>query len=233
MEPIRTFESTLVALPAENIDTDQIIPARFLKVTDKAGLGEALFADWRYRDDGSPDPDFPLNRPEARGAEVLVAGDNFGCGSSREHAPWALLGYGFRAVVSTYFADIFRNNALKNGLLPIVVDVASHARLLRLAETDPTARVVVDLAEQSLVLPDGERITFPIEPFAKHCLLNGVDELGYLLGLEEEIAAYEARCGGGAGMEAGSAAQSGVGAAPDAAAAAGAGTVATNGRQER
>ncbi len=206
MEPIRRFDSTLVALPAENIDTDQIIPARFLKVTDKAGLGEALFADWRYGADGRPIPDFPLNRPEARGARILVAGDNFGCGSSREHAPWALVGYGFRAVISTHFADIFRNNALKNGLLPIMVDADVHERLLKLAAEDPSAAVAVDLAEQAVTLPGGERVEFPIEPFAKHCLLNGVDELGYLLGLEAEIAAFEAgRADGGAAGAAASA----------------------------
>ena len=191
MEPIRTFTSRLVALPVENVDTDQIIPARFLKVTDKAGLGEALFADWRYGPDGAPNPDFVLNRPEARGAQVLVAGDNFGCGSSREHAPWALVGYGFRAVVSTFFADIFRNNALKNGLLPIAVDPAAHRRLLALA-ADPGAEVTVDLAAQTVTLPDGEAVPFPVDPFAKHCLLNGVDQLGFLLAEDEAIARYEA-----------------------------------------
>lgn len=193
MEPIRTFESTLVALPAENIDTDQIIPARFLKVTDKAGLGEALFADWRYRDDGSPDPDFPLNRPEARGAEVLVAGDNFGCGSSREHAPWALTGWGLRAILSTSFADIFKNNALKNGLLPIELEPAVHAKLMRDVQADRAAKVKVDLADQSVTLPDGSKVTFQVDPFAKRCLLEGVDQLGYLLGFDEQIKAFEAR----------------------------------------
>ncbi len=190
MEPITSFTSTLVVLPAENVDTDQIIPARFLKVTDKAGLGESLFADWRYDAQGNPDPDFVLNRPEAWGAEVLVAGNNFGCGSSREHAPWALKGYGFRAVVSTYFADIFRNNALKNGLLPLVVDAEVHARLLRLAQ-EPGARVTVDLETQTLTLPDGTRTSFSIEPFAKHCLVHGLDELGFLLAEEGRIAEYE------------------------------------------
>jgi 3-isopropylmalate/(R)-2-methylmalate dehydratase small subunit len=190
MEPIRTFTSRLVALPVENIDTDQIIPARFLKVTDKAGLGEALFADWRYDPDGAPIPEFVLNRPEARGAQVLVGGDNFGCGSSREHAPWALVGYGFRAVVSTFFADIFRNNALKNGLLPIAVDPAAHRRLMALA-ADPSAEITVDLASQTVTLPDGEAVPFPIDPFAKHCLLNGVDQLGFLLAEEDAIARYE------------------------------------------
>lgn len=190
MDPITRFTSTLVTLPAENVDTDQIIPARFLKITDKAGLGESLFADWRYDAEGRPDPDFVLNRPEARGAAVLVAGHNFGCGSSREHAPWALRGYGFRAVVSTYFADIFRNNALKNGLLPIVVDAAVHQRLLHLAG-EPGAEVTVDLESQTLTLPDGTGAHFPIEPFAKHCLLHGLDELGFLLAEETRIAEYE------------------------------------------
>lgn len=192
MEPIRPFESKIVVLPVENIDTDQIIPARFLKVTDRAGLGEALFADWRYDGAGRPNEDFILNRPGARGAEILVAGDNFGCGSSREHASWALLGYGFRAVVSTSFGDIFRNNALKNGLLPLTVDAETHARLLELGESDPEARVGVDLERQVIILPDGSEASFPIEPFAKHCLLNGVDELGYLLSAEADIAAFEA-----------------------------------------
>ncbi|WP_026370663.1 3-isopropylmalate dehydratase small subunit [Kallotenue papyrolyticum] len=193
MEPITTFTATCVALPIENIDTDQIIPARYLKTTDKAGLGEALFADWRYDSQGRPNPDFPLNRPDARGAQILIAGHNFGCGSSREHAPWALQGYGFKAVISTYFADIFRNNALKVGLLPIVVDRDTHTRLLRLVEDDPTTRLTVDLATQTLQMPDGATVTFPIDPFARYCLLNGVDQLGFLLSLEDEIAAYEAR----------------------------------------
>jgi 3-isopropylmalate/(R)-2-methylmalate dehydratase small subunit len=191
MDPITSFTARVVALPIENIDTDQIIPARFLKVTDKAGLGQSLFADWRYRADGTPDPDFVLNRPEAREAEVLLAGHNFGCGSSREHAPWALVGFGFRAVISTYFADIFRNNALKNGLLPIVVPGETHARLLERVRSAP-GEVTVDLASQTLTLPDGEEVGFPIEPFAKHCLLNGVDQLGFLLAEEERIAEYEA-----------------------------------------
>jgi 3-isopropylmalate/(R)-2-methylmalate dehydratase small subunit len=187
-----SFTSRVVMLPVENIDTDQIIPARFLKVTDKAGLGDALFADWRYAPDGSPRPDFVLNRSESDGAEVLFAGDNFGCGSSREHAPWALGGFGFRAVISTYFADIFRNNALKNGLLPIVVSPDIHRALQARLETDPDAHVSIDLASQTLTLPDGETVTFPVDPFAKHCLLNGVDQLGFLLAEEEAIRAYEA-----------------------------------------
>jgi 3-isopropylmalate/(R)-2-methylmalate dehydratase small subunit len=191
MEPVTSFTSTVVMLPIENIDTDQIIPARFLKVTDKAGLGDALFSDWRYEEDGSPREDFVLNQPESRGAQVLFAGDNFGCGSSREHAPWALVGYGFRAVLSTFFADIFRNNALKNGLLPIVLEPGVHRKLQAELEEDAKAMVKVDLAEQTLTLPDGERVIFPIDPFAKHCLLNGVDQLGFLLAEDEAISHYE------------------------------------------
>jgi 3-isopropylmalate/(R)-2-methylmalate dehydratase small subunit len=192
MEPIKTFTSTVVVLPIDNIDTDQIIPARFLKVTDKAGLGEALFSDWRYEADGSPRAGFILNQPRSRGAQVLLAGDNFGCGSSREHAPWALVGYGFRAVISTFFADIFRNNSLKNGLLPIMVDAETQRKLQARCEADPTAQVTVDLAACTLTLPDGEQVTFPIDPFGRHCLLNGVDQLGFLLQGDEEISAYEA-----------------------------------------
>lgn len=192
MEPITTFTSKVVPLPAENVDTDQIIPARFLKTTDKAGLGESLFCDWRYSANGQPKPDFVLNRPEMHGRGVLLAGDNFGCGSSREHAPWALTGYGFRAVISTSFADIFRNNALKNGLLPIVVDAETHRRLFQMLAADPDAAVTVDLAAQTVTLPDGQAVAFPIDPFSRTCLLQGVDELGYLLGHEAQIAAYEA-----------------------------------------
>lgn len=191
MESIKTFTASLVALPINDIDTDQIIPARYLKVTDKAGLGAACFSDWRYEADGSPKADFPLNQPEYQGAGVLVAGHNFGCGSSREHAPWALMGAGFQAVVSTYFADIFKNNALKNGLLPIVVDEETQQQLISLAQEDPTSQVSVDLAAQTLTLPDGCAVTFPIDGFAKYCLLNGVDQLGFLLNLDAEIQAYE------------------------------------------
>lgn len=191
MESIKTFTASLVALPINDIDTDQIIPARYLKVTDKAGLGAACFSDWRYEADGSPKADFPLNQPEYQGAGVLVAGHNFGCGSSREHAPWALMGAGFQAVVSTYFADIFKNNALKNGLLPIVVDEETQQQLISLAQEDPTSQVSVDLAAQTLTLPDGRAVTFPIDGFAKYCLLNGVDQLGFLLNLDAEIQAYE------------------------------------------
>ncbi|BDG07443.1 3-isopropylmalate dehydratase small subunit [Anaeromyxobacter paludicola] len=187
MEPLRTIESRTVVMPQANIDTDQIIPARFLKVTDKQGLGKALFADWRYDGEGRPRLDFVLNRPEAEGARVLVAGDNFGCGSSREHAPWALVDAGFRAVVSTRIADIFRNNALKNGLVPIVVDAAAHARLL----AAPGAAVRVDVEAQTLTLPDGAAVRFPLDAFSRYCLLNGVDELGFLLSQRPAIDAYE------------------------------------------
>jgi 3-isopropylmalate/(R)-2-methylmalate dehydratase small subunit len=191
MEPIVTFSAKTVVLPIENVDTDQIIPARFLKVTTKTGIGKHLFADWRYDAASNPRPDFVLNRPEAAGATVLVAGDNFGCGSSREHAPWALHDYGFRAVVSTSIADIFRNNALKNGLLPIVVGADAHARLL----AAPGAQVTISLEDQSITLPDGTRVGFPIDPFARYCLMNGVDELGFLLSAEPEIAAFESSRG--------------------------------------
>jgi len=195
MEPFTTLTSRVVPLPLDNIDTDQIIPARFLKTIDKAGLGDALFADWRYDAAGRPRPDFVLNQPAAQGAQVLLVGHNFGCGSSREHAAWALLGFGFRAVIGTSFADIFRNNALKNGLLPVVVDPQTHQRLLNLVAEDPAAQVTIDLATQSLRLPDGSQAAFPIAAFTRRCLLQGVDELGYLLGLLPQIEGYEARVG--------------------------------------
>ncbi|GIV84825.1 MAG: 3-isopropylmalate dehydratase small subunit [Candidatus Roseilinea sp.] len=187
-----TLTSKIVPLPVDNIDTDQIIPARFLKVTDKAGLGDNLFADWRYDADGTPKPDFVLNRPEMKGRQVLLVGDNFGCGSSREHAPWALTGYGFRAVISTSFADIFRNNALKNRLLPVIVDKLTHQQLFRLCEEDPDCEVTIDLAAQTLTLPDGRAVGFPIDAFSKACLLNGVDEIGYVLRMTDQILAFEA-----------------------------------------
>ncbi len=187
-----TLTSRVAPLPVNDIDTDQIIPARFLKVTDKNGLADALFFNWRYNDDGSPKADFALNQPAFRGAQILLAGDNFGCGSSREHAPWALTAYGFRAVISTSFADIFRNNALKNGLLPILVDGATHKMLFDLAEEAPHAELTVDLASQTVTFPGGS-FTFPIDSFNKTCLLNGVDELGYILGFEEQITNYELR----------------------------------------
>jgi 3-isopropylmalate/(R)-2-methylmalate dehydratase small subunit len=188
MDPLKTLVSRTVVLPIDNVDTDQIIPARFLKGTTKNGLGGKLFSDWRYDGAGAPKPDFVLNRPEAAGAQVLVAGDNFGCGSSREHAPWALYDYGFRAVVSTSIADIFRNNALKNGLLPIVVEPALHRRLT----AEPGATVTVSLEDLTLSLADGTRAPFSVDPFARYCLLNGVDELAFLLSAEPEIARFEA-----------------------------------------
>ena len=190
MQPFTKFESRLVPLPIDNVDTDQIIPARFLKTISKEGLGDQLFCDWRYDAEGRPNSDFILNQPRARGAEILLAGDNFGCGSSREHAPWALAQFGFRAVVSTSFADIFRQNALKNSLLPVAVSREIHAELFALP---PGATVTVDLAAQTLTLPDGRAIEFPVDAFARHCLLNGVDELGYILQQETAIASYEAR----------------------------------------
>ena len=193
MAQFTTLTSRVVVLPANDVDTDQIIPARFLKATDKKGMGDHLFADWRYNADGSPKPDFVLNRPESAGCQILLAGDNFGCGSSREHAPWALTGFGFRAVISTSFADIFRSNSLKNGLLPIIVDAKNHQDLFDILEEIPTAELSVDLASQTLSLPDGRKVTFPIDGFAKACLLNGVDELGYIMGFEKEIIAYEER----------------------------------------
>ncbi len=192
MPQFTALTSRLVPLQINDVDTDQIIPARFLKATDKLGMGDHLFADWRYNADGSPQPDFVLNKPEHRGAQILLAGDNFGCGSSREHAPWALIGFGFRAVISTSFADIFRNNALKNGLLPIVVTSETHRELFELLEEAPRAEVTIDLASQTVTLPGGKAVSFPIDGFSKSCLLNGVDELGYLLSFEEKIAAYEA-----------------------------------------
>jgi 3-isopropylmalate/(R)-2-methylmalate dehydratase small subunit len=188
MTPFKTLTSRTVVLPAANIDTDQIIPARFLKTTGRAGLGRSLFADWRYDEAGHPRPGFALNRPEAAGAQVLVAGENFGCGSSREHAPWALADHGFRAVVSVSIADIFRSNALKNGLLPVVVDAEMQAFLL----SRPGEEVVIDLESQTLSCEGGRRSArFAIDPFARYCLLNGTDELGFLLSQQEAIAAFE------------------------------------------
>jgi len=183
--------SRVVVLPANDVDTDQIIPARFLKATDKLNMGAHLFADWRYNADGTPRPDFVLNKPESQGCQILLAGDNFGCGSSREHAPWALTGFGFRAVISTSFADIFRNNALKNGLLPIVVDAETHQSLFDLLEEVPRAELTVDLASQTVTLPTGQSVPFPIDGFSKTCLLQGTDELGYLLGFADQIDAFE------------------------------------------
>ncbi|MFO0692788.1 MAG: 3-isopropylmalate dehydratase small subunit [Polyangiales bacterium] len=193
MASFTTVTSHAVPLPAENVDTDQIIPARFLKVTDKNGLGASLFCDWRYLADGSPNPAFVLNEPASQGAQILLAGDNFGSGSSREHAPWALTGWGFRAIISTGFADIFQSNALKNGLLPVVVSKEAHQKLFAAVNADRGAKITIDLPSQTVTLPDGSTTTFPIEGFAKHCLLNGIDQLGYLLSFDAEIAKYEQR----------------------------------------
>jgi 3-isopropylmalate/(R)-2-methylmalate dehydratase small subunit len=191
MATFTTLTSRVVPLLVDNIDTDQIIPARFLKVTDKNGLGEQLFCDWRYNADGSPKADFVLNQPQHRNAQILFAGDNFGCGSSREHAPWALTAFGFRAVVSTSFADIFRNNALKNGLLPVVVTSGEHRQLGSEIQNTPDAPVTINLDEQQIVFPSGASARFPIDPFSKFCLLKGVDELEYLLRFSKEIERYE------------------------------------------
>jgi 3-isopropylmalate/(R)-2-methylmalate dehydratase small subunit len=189
VKPFTPFESRLVPFGANNIDTDQIIPARFLKTTSREGLDRQLFCDWRYDAEGNPKPDFILNTPRGQGAQILLAGDNFGCGSSREHAPWALTQFGFRAVISTSFADIFKGNALKNSLLPIVVPPAVHARLFALPEE---AKIRVDLASQTIALPDGERVEFPVDPFSKTCLLEGIDELGWILKQSPAISAFEA-----------------------------------------
>jgi 3-isopropylmalate/(R)-2-methylmalate dehydratase small subunit len=187
MQPISRIESRTLVMPSTNIDTDQIIPARFLTTTTKEGLGKQAFADWRYDANGAPKADFVLNQPSSAGCEILVAGRNFGCGSSREHAPWALLDYGFKAVISTEIADIFRSNSLKNGLLPVVVDDTTHRWLLE----NPGAKVVIDLQSNRLTLPTGVAVAFPIEAFARFCLLNGTDELGYLLQQEDAIARHE------------------------------------------
>lgn len=189
MKPFVAFESRVVPMPNNNIDTDQIIPARFLKTTSKEGLDKNLFCDWRYNADGSPKPDFILNTPRGQSGQVLLAGDNFGCGSSREHAPWALTQFGFRAVISTSFADIFKQNALKNSLIPVVVPADVHTKLFALPED---AEVKLDLASQTLTLPDGTKVEFPVDSFSKTCLLEGIDELGWILKQEPAIAAYEA-----------------------------------------
>ena len=189
MEPIKTLRSRTVVLPATNIDTDQIIPARFLTTTTRDGLGKNLFSEWRYEASGTPRGEFALNRPEAQGCQILVAGRNFGCGSSREHAPWALLDYGIRAVISTEIADIFRNNSLKNGLLPVVVDENTSRWLIE----HPGAAVTIDLESSTLTLPGGQRVKFPLEAFSRYCLMNGIDELGFLLGKMAQIKAYEGR----------------------------------------
>ena len=195
MQPFTTLTSSCVVIPTENVDTDQIIPARFLKTIERRGLGEFLFADWRVDELGNPRADFPLNAPGARDASILVAGHNFGCGSSREHAPWALLDFGFRAIISTGFADIFRNNALKNGVLPVALDPDSYAALRDQLVVDPRLQVTIDLSRQAVIFPDTTSHSFPVDPFARHCLLNGVDELGFLLNEEAAIAAYESSHG--------------------------------------
>jgi 3-isopropylmalate/(R)-2-methylmalate dehydratase small subunit len=187
MKKISRIQSRTVVLPQADIDTDQILPARFLTTTSREGLARALFADWRYDAKGKPLPDFVLNRPESAGAEVLVAGNNFGCGSSREHAPWGLVDFGFRAVISTQIADIFRNNALKNGLVPVVVDTDTHAWLMN----NPGAEVVIDVESRSLTLPDGSEVKFTLDGFSRHCLMEGIDQLGYLLQRDAKITAYE------------------------------------------
>lgn len=191
MSQYSAFQSIVAPLLVNDIDTDQIIPARFLKATDKKGMGDHLFADWRYQPDGLPKPEFILNNALYRQARILLAGENFGCGSSREHAPWALCGFGFRAVISTSFADIFKSNALKNGLLPVEVSPEIHQALVKLLETDANAQVIIDLESQTVSLPDGSREIFPIDSFSKYCLLNGVDELGYLIRFEGAIREYE------------------------------------------
>lgn len=193
MAQFTTLTSHMVPLPVENVDTDQIIPARYLKATDKSGMGEALFADWRYTPGGEPRPEFVLNDPRYQGGRILLVGDNFGCGSSREHAPWALTGYGFQAVISSSFADIFRNNALKNNLLPVIVDAKTLKSLFDLVEEAPGAEITIDLETQSLTLPDGSSVSFPIDPFSKTCLSQGVDQLGYIKSFEDDIAEFESR----------------------------------------
>ncbi|MFC4820046.1 3-isopropylmalate dehydratase small subunit [Dokdonella ginsengisoli] len=187
MTPLATLRSRTVVLPFENIDTDRIVPARFLTTTQRSGLGRVLFNDWRYREDGSENPDFALNRPEASGAQILVAGRNFGCGSSREHAPWALADYGIRAVLSSEIADIFRSNALKNGVLAIVLSEAEHRWLL----DHPGIELAIDVAAGTIELPDGGRFGFELDAFARHCLIEGVDQLGFLLKHADAIAAFE------------------------------------------
>jgi 3-isopropylmalate/(R)-2-methylmalate dehydratase small subunit len=189
MEPIKTIRSRTAVLPLSNIDTDQIIPARFLRATTREGFGKHLFSEWRYDESGAPRADFVLNKPEAQGCAILVAGRNFGCGSSREHAPWALTDYGFRAVVSTEFADIFRNNSLKNGLVPVLVDDETSEWLL----ANPGAAVSIDIESSTLTLPNGKSVKFPLEAFSRFCLMNGVDELGFLLSKNAQIAAYESK----------------------------------------
>jgi 3-isopropylmalate/(R)-2-methylmalate dehydratase small subunit len=195
MEPFKQLQSAVVPLVRDDVDTDQIIPARFLKVTVKQGLGTNLFSDWRYESDGSPKPDFVLNQPAFAGRAVLLAGHNFGCGSSREHAPWALADWGFRAIIATSFADIFKNNAMGNGLLPVEVDAATHGRLRAALEADPAAEVSIDLESRTLVLPDGTSVEFPVDPFAQKCMIAGTDRLGYIQSFDAAIAKFESTHG--------------------------------------
>jgi 3-isopropylmalate/(R)-2-methylmalate dehydratase small subunit len=192
MQPFTELTCRPVPLPSKDVDTDQIIPAQYLKVVDKNGLADGLFRRWRFDEDGKPVDDFVLNNPVYQGARILLTGDNFGCGSSREHAPWALQGWGFRAVISTSFADIFRSNALKNGLLPVEVDEETHQALFDLAEESTIAEIEIDLENQTLTLPNGQQAHFPIDPFSKRCLLEGIDPLGYLMQFKDQTAAYEA-----------------------------------------
>lgn len=195
MQPFRSLTSRVIPLAHNNIDTDQIIPARYLKVTNKEGLSEGLFYEWRYDENGQPDPEFPLNFKVCQQAQILIAGDNFGCGSSREHAPWALTGWGIRAIVSTSFADIFSNNALKNGLLPVSVDFNTQQTIFNLVEQDPEMQLTIDLPTQTLILPGGDSVSFPIDAFSKTCLLEGVDQMGYLLKHESLIEQFELEYG--------------------------------------
>jgi 3-isopropylmalate/(R)-2-methylmalate dehydratase small subunit len=195
MAQFTTLKSKVIPMPIDNIDTDQIIPARFLKITDKNGLAEKLFSDWRYNTDGTPKPDFPINQAQNRESKILLAGDNFGCGSSREHAPWSLVAFGLRAVLSTSFADIFRNNSIKNGLLPVILSAAEHKQLSAEIASHPEAEIFIDLEKQTVVFPSGTKASFPIDSFSKFCLLNGVDELEYLRRFGKQAEAYEAQYG--------------------------------------
>lgn len=191
MEPFLKISSPVIPLLRDNIDTDQIIPAQYLKVTDKEGLSQGCFSSWRYKKDGSLDPDFPINKPEYKDAKILLAGDNFGCGSSREHAPWALYGIGIRAIISTSFADIFRSNAMKNGILPVTIDPKVHSNLVVYLKEQPMDEATIDLETQTLLLPNGTKVTYPIDPFNKLCLQEGIDQMDYLLKQAHHIAAYE------------------------------------------
>ena len=193
MDPFIKIKSRIAALPLDNIDTDQIIPARFLKITDKKGLGNHLFADWRYDQEGNPIPDFFLNQPEIDGVKILLAGQNFGCGSSREHAPWAYTDFGFQVIIAESFGDIFRNNALKNGLLPIQVDPEVHSQIKNLLNQNSSTQWTIDLEQQELFFPDQSSVKFQVDPFSRTCLMNGVDELGYLLTFLDKIVDYESQ----------------------------------------